>query len=598
MKRRKAKAQSRRQRGTFAKRVRWTVAVLLAVAAVAVGLAWHYRSGTRADAFHPRRRGELTFTRDIAPVIFQNCSECHRPGQAAPFSLLTYADVKKHASDIADVTSRRYMPPWLPEYVPGQFTDVRRLSADQIGVIRQWVAEGAVEGRASDLPPAPQWSSDWQLGPPDMVVTMPEPYILPADGRDVYRNFILPVPLKTPRYIRAMELHPSSKVVHHAFMRFDRTQQCRVLDAQDPGPGFGGMETPRTAETPPGNFSGWVPGARPARAPDGLAWQFPAGADFVLLLHMQPSGKPERIQPSIGLYFTDAPPTNTPAIVNLETYSIDIPAGATDYAVEETMTLPVDTDLLAVKPHAHYLGKRLEGIATLPDGTSRTLLSIPQWDFNWQTDYRYQTPVSVPAGTVLRLRYTYDNSTNNARNPHRPPERVKYGLQSSDEMAELAFQMLARRKEDLPRLQAAAQQYAYNALIRLNEHQLQENPTNAEAMAEVGKLVYGQRRVAEAESLLRRSLELRPASADAHYSLGIVFMDASKLPEAEAEFVEALRLDPGHYKARNNAGLCCLREGKLDDAARHFSEVLRWRPDDPVARGNLDLVLQARRGKQ
>src|SRR6185369_14993576 len=220
----------------------------------------------------------------------------------------------------------------------------------------------------------------------------------------------------------------------------------------------------------------------------GLAWTLPAESDVVLLMHMQPTGKPETIRPTIGFWFTDQEPTNAPTKVSLASYDIDIPAGATNYQVERTLTLPVDTDLLSILPHAHYLGKRMEGFATLPDGSRKTLLEIPEWNFNWQSDYRYAKPIFLPKGTVLGLRYTYDNSTNNTRNPRQPPVHVKYGLQSTNEMCELHFQLLPHHRSDQGQLEAAANQFAIKDIFDRNRERLRENPKDAGAVIEIAKL--------------------------------------------------------------------------------------------------------------
>lgn len=398
----------------------WKIGLALLVAGVAAGwFAWQQRQAPAR--YTPRPRGTVTFNKDIAPIVFGHCAGCHRPGEAAPFPLLNYGDVNKHAAQIAEVTRSGFMPLWLPEDGHIELLGRRGLSVGQRGLIQQWVAEGAPEGRAEDLPPLPKWSEGWQLGAPDLVVRMPEAYTLPAEGRDVYRNFVIPVPTKSARQVRGIELRPSSKAVHHAFIRFDRTDECRQQDAQEPGPGFAGMTVPSSAYSPAGQFLGWQPGRGPSLAPEGLSWELPAGVDLVLLMHLQPRGKPELIQASVGFYFTDTLPTNTPAKLSLKVYDIDIPTGATHYEVEKSLKLPLDVDLLATLPHAHYLGRRLEAFARLPDGTRRTLLLIPEWDFNWQSDFRFARPVFLPKGAELGVNFTYDNSTNNARNPQHPP---------------------------------------------------------------------------------------------------------------------------------------------------------------------------------
>jgi hypothetical protein len=546
------------------------------------------------DHFARRPPGEITFTRHIAPIIFRNCSRCHRPGQSAPFSLLSYEDVRKHATDIADVTARRFMPPWLPEPGYGEFAGERRLGADQIGIIQQWVAEGTIEGVAADLPPIPQWNSEWQLGKPDLVVTMPETYSLAAEGRDVYRNFVIPVPatLTSSRYVRGVEFHPGNpRIVHHAFIKLDRTSQSRRQDADDPGPGFGGMEV--YADVPGGHFLGWQPGRLPEFVPDGLAWRLDPGNDLVFQLHMNSSGKPEQLQSSIGLYFTDQRPTNTCFKAVLTSFVIDIPVGESNYVVREDFVLPVDVQVLAVLPHAHYLAKEMQGWATLPDGARKWLLWIKQWNFNWQGDYRYARPVLLPRGATLSMRYTYDNSTNNVRNPNHPPGAVTYGPQSTDEMAELWFQLLAANGKDYDLLTDALAFYKNRKSIEADELALRKNPADAEAHAGLGLTLLTENRLAEAEPHLRAAAALKPAYALAHYNLGLLFRHQNKPAEARAEFETTLRLDPKNAKAHGNLGSILFALGDMASAQVHFESALRLNPDDTLARSGLNDVLKA-----
>ncbi|MEY2410888.1 MAG: hypothetical protein QOF48_3558 [Verrucomicrobiota bacterium] len=534
----------------------------------------------------------MTFTKDISPIVFVHCSGCHRPGQSAPFSLLNYAEVKKHASDVATVTARRYMPPWLPESGPGEFIGDRRLSADQIGVIQQWVAEGSIEGLPQDLAPMPRWDGDWQLGTPDTVVTMPQPYSLVADGRDVYRNFVIPTTLSTRRFVRAVEFHPgNAKVVHHAFVKVDRTRESRRRDDLDAAPGFAGMSS--IAEVPGGHFLGWQPGRLPVAVPEGLAWSLEPGDDLVVQMHLNPSGKPENVQASVGLYFTARPPTNSCFKILLTSYAMDIPAGASHYVVEDRYELPVDVEVLAVLPHAHYLAREMEGWATLPDGSRKRLLWIRQWDFNWQGDYRYSKPVFLPKGTALEMRFTYDNSTNNARNPQQPPQRVTYGLQSIDEMAELWFQVLAGNAGDLSRL---TRDYETKSARLFEEHDnylLRKDPEDAEAHDNLALRLLGQNKLREAEEHLRRALRSRPDFGQAHYDLGLVMRHLNRLPEARAEFETALRLNPQDFRAHGNLGFIALAEGDLFAARQQFENALHLNPDDAMARAGLSDITNA-----
>ena len=355
------------------------------------------------------------------------------------------------------------------------------------------------------------------------------------------------------------------------------------------------MTVPASAYSPAGHFLGWQPGRGPALAPEGLSWELPAGVDMVLLMHLQPRGKPEPIQASVGFYFTDTLPTNSPAKVSLKVYDIDIPAGEARYEVEKTLKLHVDVDLLATLPHAHYLGRRLEAFARLPDGTRRTLLLIPEWDFNWQSDFRFARPVYLPKGSELGLHFTYNNSTSNARNPHHPPARVQYGLQTTNEMAELHFQLLAHHPADRDQLLQQEQRWIRSDLVEFYERQLRLQPADAEAMLELAKLRLLEGDLPSTEKFVRQALALRPDLPDAHYSLGVVLMSRTNVIEAEQSFLTATRLSPGHYKAHNNAGMCALRLGRLEDAAVQFREVLRLHPGDTIAQANLDLVLKMQR---
>lgn len=543
----------------------------------------------------PGSPGKPTFNRDIAPLIYRHCSPCHRPGEPGPFPLLTYADVVKHLTDIVDVTGRRFMPPWLPE--PGEFPleGERRLSEAEIRLMGDWAAGGAPEGRPEDRPPEPVWTQGWQLGPPDLVVTLAEGYTLPADGPDVYRNFVIPVPTSSRRFVKAFEFRPGSRAVHHAFLRIDGSGEARRWDARDAEVGFGGMELPPSAESPAGHFLSWQPGRMPTRVPEGLSWALPAGPDLVLLMHLQPLGRPEALRPSVGFYFTEAAPTNTPIKLGLRSYTLDLPAGSAETVVEEQVVLPVDTELHALLPHAHYLGKRIEGYALFPDGTRKALLTIPSWDFNWQSEFRFVQPVRLPRGTTVGMRYTYDNSEANPRNPHHPPRRVTFGLQTTDEMAELWLQLVAPNPADLGALATTAQARTLRDIEELSRFRLRQDPEDAEATVELGKVRLSRGDPSGAEALFRQALARKPGLDDAHYHLGLSLMARNRLVEAEASFLEALRLNPGHYQARNNAGLCDLRRRRFEEAAAQFREVLRMRPSDEVARENLELVERARR---
>jgi len=562
---------------------------VIVIAGIGAWARWHAGQSSTEAKYIPRPRGEITFNKDIAPIVFQNCAGCHRPGQSAPFNLLGYQDVKKRAGDIANVTTRRIMPPWLPEHGHGEFAGERRLSAEQIGLIRQWADEGAAEGATSDLPALPQWSGEWQLGKPDLVVTLPQPYTLAAEGRDVYRNFVIPAPVNGTRYVRGVEFRPGNpRVVHHAFIKVDRTGQSRRLDAADAEPGFAGMNTP--AEMPDGHFLGWQPGRLPAFVPNGLAWRLDAGNDLVLQTHLNPSGKPELLQPAIGLYFTDQPPTNTCFKLALTSLALDIPAGAQNYVVEDNYVLPVDAQVLAVLPHAHYLAREMQGWVTRPDGTKEWLLFIKEWDLNWQGDYRFARPMEIPRGSKLSMRFTYDNSTNNVRNPNHPPKPVAYGPQTSDEMAELWLQLLPRNKKDRELLARDVHMKNTRLFIEADQLALRKNPNDAKAHDDLAMMLIVQGRLREAEQHFRLAIRSQPDFALAHYNYGVLLRQQNRLAEAQIEFETALRLDPKEYKAHGNLGVIFLQQGDLAAARSHFEEALRLNPDDALARAGLEKV--------
>jgi hypothetical protein len=377
----------------------------------------------------------------------------------------------------------------------------------------------------------------------------------------------------------------------------DATRNSRRLDEQDAEPGFGGMSSPVTVESPSGNFASWQPGRGPTEYPPGLPWTIEPGTDIVLQVHLQPSGKPESVQPSLGLYFTTQGPTNTPFKMALSSYNIDIPAGERDYVVEDQFILPVDADLLAILPHAHYLGKRLEGRATLPDGTAVPFLNIPRWDFNWQSDYRYVRPIPLPRGTRLSMRYIYDNSDGNVRNPHQPPRRVRYGLQSTDEMGELWLQFLTHTPEDFTRLQAAYGRRVAEGSITFNRFLLAQDSDNARAHNNLGIALVALGRNSEGLEEFRHAARLKPDFDEAHYHLGVMAGLANKSEEAEKEFLAAIAANPEHYKARNNLGTIYLEQRRLDEAKRQFLEVLRLNPGDANARANLEIVNRLQAGK-
>lgn len=417
---------------------------------------------------------KITFTETIAPIVYQNCVTCHRPGEAAPFALISYEDVRKRGALIATVTKSRYMPPWHAAHGYGEFADERRLSDAQIAAIGEWVSEGMPQGDPAKLPKLPQFPEGWHLGKPDLILEMPVGFDLPASGPDIYRNFVIPTHLTEDKWVRAVEFHPSArKVVHHVLYAFTEGGALAKVDGADGRPGFGGMGSIGVAPGGgnSGGLGGWAVGATPIFMPEGLALPLPKGSDFILQMHFHLTGKPEIEKSVVGIYFADKAPARKlmalqlPAIFGFGA-GIDIPAGDKNYTVEDSFTLPVDVIAYSAGAHAHYVGREMKATATLPDGTTKPLLWIPDWDFAWQDRYNYKTPVTLPKGTRVDVRLRYDNSADNPRNPSNPPKRVQWGEQSFDEMGSVTLQVVAVHKEDEPALQQALADRARAALRR------------------------------------------------------------------------------------------------------------------------------------
>lgn len=418
-----AVAQYRRLRG---------LRVLLLMAGVAAGL-WGKSPG-------------VTFSHDVAPLLYRHCVSCHRAGGGAPFSLVTYAEAAPKAPVIAAATARRYMPPWLP--VTPHFAGERRLTDAEIALLGAWAAQGAPQGNPSEQPAAPVFGDGWALGKPDLEVTMPHVFQVPAEGTDLYRCFVIPLESRPQRYLRAFEIRPgNAKVVHHALLFQDVAGVARQRDA---GTGYDCFGTP--GFLPARGIGGWTPGTHAVTMPGGMAETLYSRADLVIQVHYHPTGKPERDQERIGLYFTNEPPRRHLLDVPLTSNRIDIPPGETKYKVTDHFTLPVDVEVTGIIPHAHYVCKDMLGYAVLPNGTRRTLIHIADWNFNWQEQYRYPAPIRLPADTRIEMEFTYDNSEANPRNPNHPPKRVVYGPGSSDEMAGLHLQVLPVRESDLEEL--------------------------------------------------------------------------------------------------------------------------------------------------
>lgn len=408
----------------------------------------------------------VTFNEHIAPVLHRRCAACHRPGEIGPFSLLSFADAHKRARQIAEVTTSREMPPWhAGDATPPVLWD-RRLTPREIALLDRWHRAGAPEGDPAQSPTPPTFPTGWRLGPPDLELVMPTPFSVPAEGRDIYRTFVLPLGWEEDAWVRAVELGPSATaVVHHILVFIDPTGRAAAKDARTPEPGYPGADS-RDLKF----VAAWAPGGGPLSLPSDLAWSFPKGSNLVLQTHFHPSGKPESEATRVAIYRADGPPKHRHRIIQVPPIfsmleGLEIPAGAREHIVRDSFTLPVDVEAFRVGAHAHYLGRRMSLTATLPDGTKQTLLDVPRWNFAWQDQYAYRQRLQLPAGTRLDAEVVWDNSADNPQNPHRPPITVRWGEQSQEEMGSLLVAVMLPDDAALETLNGALAAHIADKLV-------------------------------------------------------------------------------------------------------------------------------------
>ena len=402
-----------------------------------------------------------TFTEDIAPLVFGSCTKCHRPGEAGPFSLRTYRDVSKRARNLLSVMEERIMPPWHPKPGYGEFRNELRLSDAQIAMFRSWVEAGKPEGPVESLPDLPNFPDGWQLGEPDVIIKMSGAFPIPADGRDIYRNFSLPLDLPEDKWMTAMEVRPGDReVLHHVLLFLDPTKQARASDGRDGKPGFRGRGLGRSSTM----VAGWAVGGQPEHLPEGLGIKLPKGSDLILQSHFHPTGRRTEEQTTIGLYFAKEEPKRTTVTVQLPPLfgffaGLDIPAGEADFQLQDSFELPCDVDAVTIGGHAHVLCREMRMYAVLPDDSEVPLMHIPDWDFDWQNRYTFAQSVPLPKGSVIHAHIRYDNSEGNPDNPNAPPRRVKWGRETSDEMGSLTLLVTPKEEGDTRGLEQAIRQH-------------------------------------------------------------------------------------------------------------------------------------------
>lgn len=446
---------------------------LIAAAAplVVIGAAAAVRLGAQAPA--PTDTMPPTYSRDVAPIFFKNCTNCHRPGEIAPMSLLTYAEARPWAKAIAARVSRGTMPPWHADPNHGEFLNDRRLSAADKATILTWVSAGAPEGDPRDLPPAPTYSSGWTIGEPDAVFTMQEDYPIPAEGTIAYQYLQVPTNLSEDKWVQAMEVKPGNPAVVHHVIVFavppasaprpaatvatvagaeaqPRPRPTPLFTFQEgsqdiPAGQTGGPKLPPDQQPPLGPndrpapkrmgpaIGGFTPGQMIRVYQEGSAIKLPAGSLLVFQMHYTATGTATTDRTRIGVRFAKSRPQHELRFTNLVNGSLHIPAGAADYRLETEMTVNRDVTLWSMLPHTHVRGKRWEYQVTYPDGRTETVLAVPKYDFNWQTDYVFKEPLKLPKGAKLHATAWYDNSKNNPSNPDSTKD-VWWGDQTWDEM--------------------------------------------------------------------------------------------------------------------------------------------------------------------
>jgi hypothetical protein len=518
-----------------------------------------------------------TFSKDVAPVLYAKCISCHHAGGQAPFALTSYTDAAKRARVIAEVTRTRYMPPWLPEHGYGDFADEGRLSETEIRTLTAWAAAGAPEGkeRADPL----EFADGWELGKPDLVMEASEAFTAPATGPDVYWNFVFRPALAMRRWVRAIDIRPGGQnIVHHANLLVDRMPAPQRAGEKS---GFPGMDLAirRSPFDPDGGFLFWKPGSAPHVEPDGFAWRLDPGTELVLNTHIRPTGKAEQIRPVIGIYFTDRAQTKFPLIFELQNdNALNIPAGARDFTIGDDFKMPLDSDVLGIYPHMHYLGRIVEAWATLPDGARKWLIRIPSWDPGWQAVYYYRKPVFLPRGSLISARWHYDNSRGNPRNPNAPPRRVRGGNQATDEMAHLWLQVLPRGEYD--------QRREFEQAVL--EHRLDKNPGEFEANLNLGAVLLSRLDPQDAITHLEAAVVAAPARNDAREMLGLAFAETGRIADAIRQYDAVLAADPGDGRARFDRAAALMKEGRVAEAIRDYEAAVDAFPDDPLAKQRLE----------
>ncbi len=385
--------------------------------------------------------GQVTFTKDIAPIIYNNCTQCHRPNEIGPFSMTNYNEIRPWAPMIKYVTAIRYMPPWKADPHYSRFQGEQVLTQHEIDLFAAWADNGTPYGNAAEEPGLPDFPVGSQIGTPDLVLSMEEAYEHYGGNKDEYRVFVLPTGLTQDRQIATVELRPGNpRIVHHALFSYDVSGQAQALDQADPKYGYDGFGGFGVDASLSNMFPGYVPGQKPIPYPEGLGQLLPAGSDLLMQVHYGPRPFAEKDSSTVNIFFKKEPVlrqvqnliflpfspfiTNGPFII--------FPNSVKTFHCQ--FTSPIKASIFAIWPHAHLLCQSYEVYVVHPNGDTTNLIRIPDWDFNWQGSYNFKKYVIVEAGATIHAYATYDNTAANPSNPNDPPAFVTWGERTTDEM--------------------------------------------------------------------------------------------------------------------------------------------------------------------
>ena len=392
-----------------------------------------------------------TFSRDVAPILYRNCATCHRPGEIAPMSLLTYEQVRPYARSIRERIELGTMPPWHAQALPGTFLNERQLSTAEKETITRWANNGAPQGDLKDMPPVPVFPEGWTIGKPDTIAKMAEPYNVPASGTIEYQYFAVPTNFTEDKWVQALEIRPGVRsVVHHVLVFASEpggAARPQPFVQRNPGAAAGPIAQqvgpavvaavrnrlqPATSARGP-LIATTAPGTNAIVFQSGAALRIKAGSVLTLQVHYTATGKPEKDQSAVGFIFANEPPKQEVRSSTFINFQFTIPPGAGNHRVDSQIEFTQDSHIVALFPHTHLRGKSWEYRLTYPDGREEVVLAVPHYDFNWQTYYEFAKPLAAPKGSTLLAIAHYDNSANNKANPN-PGAAVRWGDQTWEEM--------------------------------------------------------------------------------------------------------------------------------------------------------------------